>query len=415
MASCSKCGCSMSAGTAFKNCEDCRRKAKAKEDAAKQRRKENADREVKESSGSKKMCSRCKYARDIQLFKTGDQEFNSCLSCRENSQRNDVKRKDSEARKEWLKNAPDYWKAYRCKKRMEDRDGFLKHNAEVMKAWREKNPEKWATIQEKAKRGDNIRGMKQQAEVKGIPWELSEEYALQLSHMPCFYCTGFSPSKINGVGRLDCLKGYLDGNVKPCCNTCSMSKGTLDPESFVSACEAIHAYITGAKGPSQSGNGLMEHGVADYTEYTSRALKKEMVFELSEEKFLEIKTQPCYLCGRLGSHSGIDRKDNAEGYTLENSFPCCGECNYLKRDYKYEDFVDMVAKIASNAEAVRCLLPSDIQRNCNSRSHVNVDKLKGDALKEHQKKKREERLEATQEKYRKKDPALFTKAGSTSS
>lgn len=400
MAACATCKAIMGAGEAFKNCGDCRTKAKAKEAAIKERRIELAKKEVAESSGSKKICTRCKYARDIELFKTGKQEFNSCLSCRENGQRSDIKRKDSESRKEWIKNGPDYWKAYRARKRMEDCDAFLKHNAEVMKAWRLKNPEKWAANQAKAKRGDNIRATKQQAEIKGIAWDISGEYALELTTMACFYCLDFSPSGINGISRLDSLEGFSKVNVRPCCKACNMSKGTLDPKSFVEACEAIHAYITGAKGASESGNGLMDHEGGDYNSYKSRALSKALKFELSENDFFNVRTLPCYLCGRSGKLNGIDRKDNNEGYTLENSFPCCGECNFLKRDHPYNDFVEMVAKIASNADVIRGMLPPDIPESRSSVTHMRFDKLKGEALKEHQKRKREERVNATTEKYR---------------
>lgn len=48
------------------------------------------------------------------------------------------------------------------------------------------------------------------------------------------------------------------------------------------------------------------------------------------------------MCGKKPTHShknGIDRVINTVGYTSENSKSCCGNCNYIKRDNKYDDFI----------------------------------------------------------------------------
>jgi hypothetical protein len=31
--------------------------------------------------------------------------------------------------------------------------------------------------------------------------------------------------------------------------------------------------------------------------------------------------------------------DNSKGYTDENTHSCCGDCNYLKRDYAYDNLM----------------------------------------------------------------------------
>lgn len=383
MATCSKCGVDMGSASAFLNCEGCRKEVstatevemetatEVEMETATEVEMETAT-EVGESSGSEKKCRRCKRMRDSSSFKENAREFGNCLECRT---------------KDRLR---------RAKKRVGGQDEYLKHNADLMKKWRLRNPEKWAANQEKAKRGNNIRAIKQQAERKGIAWEITMEHGLELSYQPCFYCGGFAPSGINGIDRLDNAKGYTLENVKPCCNACNMSKGTLDPESFLGACEAIHAYVTGTKAESRTGNGLSERQGADYGSYVERALKKNAAFALSKRAFEEIQMRPCYLCGKTGALNGVDRKDNTKGYTPDNSFPCCGECNYLKRDHAYESFVNMVAKIANNAEVVRGLLPSGIQPNRSSRTHMRFEKLKGNALKEHLKRRREAKLEIHQ-------------------
>jgi hypothetical protein len=44
-------------------------------------------------------------------------------------------------------------------------------------------------------------------------------------------------------------------------------------------------------------------------------------------------------------YNGIDRVDNAAGYTPANSIACCSTCNYAKRDMPYADFVAWLERI----------------------------------------------------------------------
>lgn len=88
-----------------------------------------------------------------------------------------------------------------------------------------------------------------------------------------------------------------------------------------------------------------------YVDYKLRAEKKGREFYLTREQVHGIVVQPCYYCGKppsntkkAGKHSvpfkysGIDRRDNNVGYTLENVVPCCRECNTAKFTQKEEVF-----------------------------------------------------------------------------
>jgi hypothetical protein len=78
---------------------------------------------------------------------------------------------------------------------------------------------------------------------RGYTWELSPEYFFTLIQGNCFYC-GSSPNSrmqrpnckgeliYNGVDRFDNLQGYTIKNSVPCCSTCNMMKGILNPEEF---------------------------------------------------------------------------------------------------------------------------------------------------------------------------------------
>ena len=88
-------------------------------------------------------------------------------------------------------------------------------------------------------------------------------------------------------------------------------------------------------------------------------------FTLSVEQFKELITANCFYCGsapqqqmilpaRAGDRSkkyvfqynGIDRKDNAMGYVLENCLTCCSKCNFAKRNTSFSDFMSWVALLA---------------------------------------------------------------------
>lgn len=89
-----------------------------------------------------------------------------------------------------------------------------------------------------------------------------------------------------------------------------------------------------------------------YLDYKIRAEKKGRKFCLTREQVHAIVIQPCYYCGKppsnvkkAGKHgvpfkySGIDRRDNNEGYTPENVVPCCHRCNTTKFTQKEEVFL----------------------------------------------------------------------------
>ncbi len=42
--------------------------------------------------------------------------------------------------------------------------------------------------------------------------------------------------------------------------------------------------------------------------------------------------------------NGVDRKDGGD-YTLENSVPCCWDCNEMKSDRSCEEFLNKAKKI----------------------------------------------------------------------
>lgn len=97
-----------------------------------------------------------------------------------------------------------------------------------------------------------------------------------------------------------------------------------------------------------------------YKEYQQSAKKRNIVWNLSLQEFINISTQKCYYCGTapvyqsriIGNKTetgdvinGIDRIDSNKGYTIDNCVPCCPHCNIMKMQYSVKDFLNKVKQI----------------------------------------------------------------------
>lgn len=62
-----------------------------------------------------------------------------------------------------------------------------------------------------------------------------------------------------------------------------------------------------------------------------RAKSRGLEFSITLDDFARIINMPCYYCGEKDEvRRGIDRADNALGYTPDNCLPCCWDCNRAK-------------------------------------------------------------------------------------
>jgi len=114
--------------------------------------------------------------------------------------------------------------------------------------------------------------------------------------------------------------------------------------------------------------------------YKDGAKVRHINFSLTEERFIELVNSPCHYCKAKSSRelnpylyqsgnltqcaiihnidlkyietlnilfNGIDRKDNAIGYTESNSVACCKICNRAKMDMTYEDFMSWIRNLTN--------------------------------------------------------------------
>lgn len=78
--------------------------------------------------------------------------------------------------------------------------------------------------------------------------------------------------------------------------------------------------------------------------YKCNAKRKGINFLLDRKQVDGLLSANCFYCGTATAF-GIDRRDNALGYTSSNSVPCCSQCNYAKRDQKEADFVAWICRV----------------------------------------------------------------------
>ena len=92
--------------------------------------------------------------------------------------------------------------------------------------------------------------------------------------------------------------------------------------------------------------------------YKSGAEKRGLSFNLSYDQVESLVTQECYYCGikhsseRYGFfYNGIDRVKNDIGYEIDNVVPCCKMCNFAKRDFSKEEFLDWAIRVADKTKS----------------------------------------------------------------
>jgi len=95
-----------------------------------------------------------------------------------------------------------------------------------------------------------------------------------------------------------------------------------------------------------------------YTRYKREAKARNLKFDLTKLQFNDITKKNCYYCGTNPQYiikneyqngdyiyNGIDRIDNAKGYTVDNIAPCCGICNIAKRSMSKEEFLLWIERV----------------------------------------------------------------------
>ena len=242
-------------------------------------------------------------------------------------------------------NAKDYSVTSRARSREKDEEGYLRRNATTHLEWAHMNPEK-VKEQQRLNVAVPERKMKTivtSARCRGIEVAAEDVFEMQGKLvLECVYC-GFAPSEsdpLNGLDRVDSALGYTASNTVPCCATCNAMKGPLHVDVFVHNVRRIaaHLHIEGASGGSPRTRLAPFSGSAELRD-AKRA--KDKTDHLPEGMAVALWSSACHLCGRSPA-MGIDRMDSDGMYVPENAFPCCTDCNYMKKHHAMSDFSDHV-------------------------------------------------------------------------
>jgi len=103
-----------------------------------------------------------------------------------------------------------------------------------------------------------IRKYKNNAELRGIPFQLGPSTFRSITEQDCTYCGAKpTPSSLhikkfngawrwNGIDRVDSSKGYIYGNVVPCCSLCNKLKSNLEQSDFLDQLFLIVNHLWGS-------------------------------------------------------------------------------------------------------------------------------------------------------------------------
>lgn len=90
------------------------------------------------------------------------------------------------------------------------------------------------------------------AKRRSLSFEISKDDFYALSLQNCFYCNSTPKNKMkittngefvyNGIDRVDNSKGYIYGNVVPCCGTCNKAKNNMGHKEFIGWIKSVYEF-----------------------------------------------------------------------------------------------------------------------------------------------------------------------------
>jgi hypothetical protein len=196
------------------------------------------------------------------------------------------------------------------------------------------------------------------AEEKRIKWELTDDEAINLINGNCKFCDDYiTDNNINCISRIIIEEGFTIDNVCSSCSMCNRMKGKASADVLIKRCKHIAREFFIEERPDLEDFNFPE--VFDditgstYNAYKSAAIEvRNKEFLLTEEQYYEIKSAPCFYCGKDNSDThtnGIDRYDNSnKTYAMDGGcVSCCGTCNCMKLKYIAEEFLQKCLEVAT--------------------------------------------------------------------
>jgi hypothetical protein len=354
------------------------------------------------NGGNTKTCKNCRESNRIQDQKRDKEHRNELARIAEK------KPERKEVKQQWNEN--NYEKVamksmnYRQRQIETDVEGYLNKNSENAKQWRENNPEKVKNNNQNKINNINLQyGVYSRcAGDKNLDFEISQEEFNKIATEPCHYCDIIQERGFNGIDRLDSNAGYVLDNCVSCCKTCNYMKCSLPVDVFLKRIEHILTYnnkINGRYFPEE----FCDTDAASYNRYKTRANNKSLPFDLTKDEYDSIVTSQCYLCGRKSYEkhkNGIDRIDNNLGYIMSNVKPCCGSCNYIKKDMELTELFNKMTEIFLKCK-IKVETVTIVNKTCKPSKNIvkNTNKKTPEEIRENARIRKQQQRERLKEKY----------------
>lgn len=187
-------------------------------------------------------CSNCTRAEQPldQFIGRHGKPTKTCKSCREKNKKYDEKPERKEAHAALMaQKGNEYSQASRARRLAADPEGYRNHNNETHRLWKSENPgyiANWNRTNVNAR----LDAIKRSAKERNKEWTLDDTEANRMLVFPCNYCGHLDLKvRLNGIDRIDNSKGYIPGNVVPCCKFCNYAKNMISIDEFKDMCHRV--------------------------------------------------------------------------------------------------------------------------------------------------------------------------------
>lgn len=184
---------------------------------------------------------------------------------------------------------------------------------------------------------------------QGVPMDITKNDIQNMMEDSCYYCDQTFEGP--GIDAVDIDSGFVLENIRPCCTFCNKAKSNHHWHDFLRImCNiaAVHLDDTTWVLDYTFKNPHKNFQSSNYSSYIRRAHKKGLDFDIVEEDFDLLTSEPCKYCRYSQGKVGIDRIDSKAHYTLNNVVPCCKPCNYAKHTNTLETFHAKAVQIFTN-------------------------------------------------------------------
>lgn len=181
--------------------------------------------------------------------------------------------------------------------------------------------------------------------------DFTNDIMFEMMVQGCFYCGDIATT----IDRLDSTLDHTLWNCVGCCHGCNMSKGTVDPSTFI---RKAYYRIRGEYADDTTDIWFVHKNKPRHGHYKKKSEKQGVTFDLSKEDFDRMIGGDCAYCRRSPSTwFGIDRVIPSRGYVSYNVVSCCFDCNLDKHINDVNETLERNERIVVRVETGELDIP----------------------------------------------------------